>query len=376
VIIIGAGAAGNAAAETLRREGYDGPITMIDGDDGAPCDRPNLSKDYLAGNAPEEWIPLHPPEFYEARRIEIVRAEVAALHPGEHVIELADGSRRTYGALILATGAEPVHLPVPIDEGARLFYLRSLADSRAIIAAADDARRMVVIGASFIGLEVAASLRHRGIEVHVVGPETVPLARIMGPELGAYVRRLHESKGVVFHLGRTVAAVNADHALLDDGTRLEADFVVAGIGVRPRVTLAERSGLKVDNGIVVDEYLATSAPGVWAAGDAARWPDPRTGSAVRVEHWVLAERMGQAAARNALGANQPFNAVPFFWSQHYDATIAYVGHAPDWDRATLEGNPEDMDCAVTFSRNGKRLAVATIFRDDVSLRVEMEMETD
>ncbi len=374
VVILGAGAAGNAAAETLRREGYEGPITMIDADDGAPCDRPNLSKDYLAGNAPEEWIPLHPPEFYADRRIEIVRTEVTAIHPHEHAVEFADGGRRSYGALILAPGAEPVRLPVPVADGARLLYLRTLADSRAIIAAADGARRAVVIGASFIGLEVAASLRNRGVEVHIVAPESVPLAPIMGPELGAYVRQLHESNGVVFHLGRTVAAVNADHATLDNGTRLDADFVVAGIGVRPRLALAQNAGLEIDNGIVCDEFLETSAPGVWAAGDAARWPDPRTGNAIRVEHWVLAERMGQAAARNVLGANQRFDAVPFFWSQHYDATIAYVGHAPDWDRATLEGNPEDMDCAVTFSRNGKRLAVATIFRDEVSLRAEMEME--
>jgi 3-phenylpropionate/trans-cinnamate dioxygenase ferredoxin reductase subunit len=376
VVIVGAGAAGDAAAETLRREGYQGPVTMIDADDGAPCDRPNLSKDYLAGTAPEEWIPLHPPEFYEQHGIEIVRDVVESLDARRRTLTLRDGSVREYGALILAPGAEPVRLPIAVAEGAPFHYLRTLADSRALIAAAQSARRAVVIGASFIGLEVAASLRHRGIDVVVVAPEAHPLERVLGRELGAFIRRVHEANGVLFHLGHTVGEVLADGVVLDDGTRLDGDLVVAGVGVRPRVDLARGAGLAVDNGIVVNEFLATAARGVYAAGDAARFPDARTGEAVRVEHWVLAQRHGQAAARNVLGARARFEGVPFFWSQHYDVVIAYVGHASRWDRVQVEGDPDARDATVTYWRVGRRLAVATIFRDRESLRTEVAMEAE
>jgi NADPH-dependent 2,4-dienoyl-CoA reductase/sulfur reductase-like enzyme/nitrite reductase/ring-hydroxylating ferredoxin subunit len=376
VAIIGAGAAGDSAADTLRREGYQGPITLFDQDDDSPCDRPNLSKDYLAGNAQPEWIPLRAPDYFETKRIEVVRAEVTGLDAGTRTIRWGDGQERSFGAIILATGAEPVRLRVPAEDGARVFYLRTLADSRAIVAAAKDSKRVVVVGASFIGLEVAASLRARELEVHAVAPEDVPLARIMGNDLGRFVRDLHEQKGVRFHLGRTVKSIAGDHVILDDDSRIDSDFVVVGIGVRPRVSLAENAGLDVEKGIVVDEQLRTSAQGIWAAGDTARWPDPRLGTNVRVEHWVVAQRMGQHAARNVLGAGEPFHAAPFFWSRHYDAAIAYVGHAPEWDDADLDGKPEDLDCTVTFRRAGRRLAVATIFRDELSVRTEIEMERE
>jgi NADPH-dependent 2,4-dienoyl-CoA reductase/sulfur reductase-like enzyme/nitrite reductase/ring-hydroxylating ferredoxin subunit len=373
VVIVGAGAAGNAAAEMLRREGYRGPITMIDDDSDAPYDRPNLSKDYLAGTAPEEWIPLHPPDFYEAQDIRIVRAAVASIDPEARTVKAGDESI-PYGALLLATGAEPVRPDIPVSDGARVFTLRSLADSRAIIGAAGNARRVVVVGASFIGLEVAASLRNRAVEVDVVAPERVPLEKVMGPQLGAHIRALHESKGVRFHLERKPARIEADAVVLDDGTRLVCDFVVLGVGVRPRTALAESIGAKVDNGVFVDERLATSVPAVWAAGDIARWPDPITGDRIRVEHWVLAERHGQAAARSMLGKLDRFGEAPFFWSQHYDVVIAYVGHAVEWDDIGVDGDPGENDCTVTFRRGGRRLAIATIFRDEESLRAEVEME--
>jgi len=376
VVIIGAGAAGNSAAETLRRAGYTGPVSLVDPDEAAPCDRPNLSKDYLAGNAPEEWIPLHPPEFYVNERIEIIRSAVESIDTQKREITLGDGSRRRWGALILATGAEPVRLPIANPANTPVFTLRTLADSRAIIEAAKSSSRAVVIGASFIGLEVAAALRKREVEVHVVAPEPVPLARVMGPDLGQYIRSLHEENGVRFHPGRTVKQIETDHVVLDDGTRVNADFVVAGVGVRPRVALAEKTGIKCDNGIIVDEELRTSSPDVWAAGDVANWPDPRSGERVRIEHWALAQRLGQTAARNALGAHERFDAVPFFWSQHYDMVIAYVGHATAWDSARLEGDPAAMDCAVTFTRGGRRLALATIFRDAESLRAEAAMQEE
>lgn len=373
-VIVGAGAAGNAAAEMLRRQGYIGSILMIDPDVDSPYDRPNLSKDYLAGTATEEWIPLHAPDFYDQHRIERVRRTVVSIDPASRTLALDDGSSRTFGVMLLATGAEPVHLESPASGGNQLLYLRSLADSRTIIDRARDAKRVVVIGASFIGLEVAASLRQRRLDVAVVAPEKRPLERVMGPELGAFIQQIHEEHDVVFHLGHTVGEIGRDFVILDDGRRIDADFVVAGVGVRPRVDLARTAGLEVDNGVVVDEFLETSVPGIFAAGDVARWPDPLTREMIRVEHWVLAERQGQAAARNMLGEREPFAEAPFFWSQHYDAVIAYVGHAARWDRIQLDGDPAAKDCTATFVRDGKRTAVATIFRDLDSLRAEVAME--
>jgi apoptosis-inducing factor 3 len=376
VVIIGAGAAGESAAETLRRDGYEGRLTLYDTDPDAPYDRPNLSKDYLAGTASEDWIPLHPPEFYRERGIDIVRnRRVLAVEPSARRIRLDDGGTQEYGALLLATGATPLRLPPDMERGnPALYYLRSLADSKAIIAAAAQGRRAVILGASFIGLEVAASLRARKLEVHVVAPGALPLERVMGPELGGFIRRLHEEHGVIFHLSQKAREIAGGVVILESGERIQADFIVAGIGVRPNIELAERAGLAVDGGVLVDEHLRTSAPGVFAAGDIARWPDPHTAERIRVEHWVVAQRQGQAAARSILGQAEPFNAVPFFWSQHYDVPINYVGHAERWDRIEVDGNIEARDCAVRFIRDNKALAVATIYRDRESLEAEVEME--
>jgi len=372
IVIVGAGAAGNSAAETLRGEGYQGPITMFDPDPDAPYDRPNLSKDYLAGSAQEAWIPLHPPDFYTERDIHIVRnLRVVELEPGEHRLHLDDGSTRDYGALLLATGAAPVRVPQITSS---ILYLRTLRDSKAIIAASTSARRVVILGASFIGLEVAASLRTRKLEVHVVSPDARPLERVMGPELGDFIQKLHEEHGVNFHLRQTAKEIAPSKVVLDNGDRLEADLVVAGIGVRPNLELAERAGLALDRGVAVDQFLQTSAPDLFAAGDIARWPDPHTGERIRVEHWVVAQRQGQAAARNMLGQQVAFDAVPFFWSQHYDVPINYVGHAEGWDRLQIDGDIAARDCSVQFIRGEKVLAAATIYRDRESLEIEAEME--
>jgi apoptosis-inducing factor 3 len=375
IVIVGGGAAGEAAAEMLRREGYSGPITMLSDDDAPPCDRPNLSKDYLAGNAPEEWISLRPPEFYGEHGIELrLGTRVVAIHANARQVELADGSRRGYGALLLATGAEPVRLTVPGSDLPHIHYLRALADSRALVAKATASRRAVVIGASFIGLEVAASLRTRGLEVHVVAPEARPMEAVLGPEVGDLVRRVHEERGIAFHLGTTAAAVDRNGVALQSGERLEADFVVVGIGVRPRTTLAEQSGITVDRGVLVSEYLETSIPGIYAAGDIARWPDRLTGEPIRIEHWVVAERQGQTAARNMLGGSQRFDAVPFFWTQQHDLLLSYVGHARQWDRIEIDGRLEAKDCTVTYWHGGRKLAVLTIGRDRDSLAAEVELE--
>ncbi|MBS0360346.1 MAG: FAD-dependent oxidoreductase [Proteobacteria bacterium] len=375
VVIVGGGAAGAVAAETLRRDGYDGPITILSADEAPPCDRPNLSKDYLAGNAPEEWIPLRPPEFHQAQKIDLqLKTRVAGLDVDARLLTLEDGRQVNYGALLLATGAEPIRLPTPGAQQAHVHTLRSLADSRAIIAAAERAATAVVIGASFIGLEVAASLRTRKLEVHVVAPEDVPMAKVLGPELGHMVKAIHEANGVRFHLGQTVAEIGPDEVRLSGGDTLKADLVVMGVGVKPALALAEQAGLKLDRGVVVDAQLRTSAPGVFAAGDIARWPDPHSGQAIRVEHWVVAERQAQTAARNILGRGEAFDAVPFFWSQHYDVSIHYIGHAEDWDKVEVEGDVAGHDCKVSYLKAGKRLAVATVGRDAANLAAEREME--
>jgi 3-phenylpropionate/trans-cinnamate dioxygenase ferredoxin reductase subunit len=376
VVIVGGGAAGDSAAETLRREGYEGSITIYDPDPEAPYDRPNLSKDYLAGNAQEDWIPLHPPEFYADRGIAIVHdRRVMALDPGERRIRLDNGDTRNYGALILATGATPVRLGSEMDRSTPpVYYLRTFEDSKAIIKAAGSAKSVVILGASFIGLEVAASLRGRGLEVHVVAPDTLPLERVLGTELGGFVQRLHEEHGVVFHLQQKVRDIAGGTVALDNGERLQPQFVVAGIGVRPNLELAERAGLTMDRGVLVSERLETSAPGVFAAGDIARWPDRHTGDNIRVEHWVVAQRQGQAAARSVLGIGGRFDAVPFFWSQHYDVPINYVGHAERWDVTEIDGDVAARDCTVRYRRAGRTLAVATIYRDRESLEAEVQME--
>lgn len=375
IVIVGAGAAGNAAAETLRSEGYDGPITVVGADDSIPYDRPNLSKDYLAGTAPEDWIPLRSPEFYAERQIELVLGQRAArVDTGGHRVLLEDGRSLPYGALLLATGANPVRLDTPGGDLPLVHYLRSLNDSRSIIERAAHVASAVVVGASFIGIEVAASLRARNIETHVVAPESLPMERILGPQLGGFVRALHEEHGVRFHLERTVTRIDEQGVTLDDGTRIDAGLVVFGVGVSPVVDLAEGAGLALDRGVAVDEYLTTSAPGIWAAGDIARWPDAYSGQRIRVEHWVVAERQGRTAARNMLGRRERFDAIPFFWSQHYDVPINYVGHAERWDRIDIAGSIADRDCLVAFREGGRTLAVASINRDVDSLRAELAME--
>ncbi|MEO8580878.1 MAG: FAD-dependent oxidoreductase [Gemmatimonadales bacterium] len=376
VVIIGAGAAGNACAEMLRREAYRGPVTLIDPDADAPYDRPNLSKDYLAGKAPEAWLPLHPKEFYAAQHIEILSGITATkIDVESKVVHLSDGTHRDYGCLLVATGASPIRLDVPGAE--RIVYLRTLKDCRAIIGRLEAGQKAVVVGAGFIGLEVAASLIARGLGVTVVGLEKLPLERVLGAEVGSLIKSVHEGQGVTFQLERKLKAVEEKAVVLDDGTRLEADLVIAGIGVRPNLQLAESAGLTLDNGLAVNEFLETSAEGVFAAGDVARWPDAYSDARLRVEHWVVAERQGQVVARNMLGHRDQFNDIPFFWSEHYDkVSIRYTGHVERWDETRIEGDLMKMDCAVSYMVSGKRRAMATINRDRQNLQTEVELETE
>jgi NADPH-dependent 2,4-dienoyl-CoA reductase/sulfur reductase-like enzyme/nitrite reductase/ring-hydroxylating ferredoxin subunit len=375
VLVLGAGAAGAACVEMLRQEGYTGPITLLGAEAPGPVDRPNLSKDYLAGTAPEEWIPLGTAERYRELGVELLPTDAAvALDPAARTVRTESGRELGYEALLYATGAEPIRLPIPGGDAANVFLLRSLADSRAIIERAQPGRQAVVIGASFIGLEVAASLRHRGVEVQVVAPEEVPLARVLGDEVGRFVKALHEEKGITFHLGTRPSEIGQGLVKLEGGGRLPADFVVMGVGVSPRTQLAEAAGLTVDNGVVVDAELRTSAEGVWAAGDVARFPERRAGELARIEHWVLAERQGQAVARSMLGKGGPFRDPPFFWSAHYDVVLAYVGHAAGWDRVEVRGSLDKRDACVSYWRGDRPLAVMTLFRDQVSLAAEAAFE--
>ncbi len=374
VVIIGAGAAGNAAAEMLRREGYDGLVTMITADEFLPYDRPNLSKDYLAGTASEEWIPLRSADFYREQKVEtFTNTSASAIDTRRRQVTLSDGRSLSYGALLLATGAKPVRLQIPGDDLPHVCYLRTLADSRHIIAKAENAKRAVVIGASFIGLEVAASLRERKLEVAVVGKGSLPLEKILGRELGQLIRETHEQHGVKFHLGRTPAVIQDRQVQLDDGTILDCDLVVVGIGVRPNTSLAETAGIATDNGVLVNEFLETNVSGIFAAGDIARWPDPRAGR-IRVEHWVVAERQGQTAARNILGAREQFVAPPFFWSNHFDLAIRYVGHGSRNDRAVVSGDLKAKDASVIFCVGDKVTAVASVGHDLENLKAEVALE--
>ena len=372
VVIVGAGPAGISCAESLRREGYAGPITLIGTE--APVDRPNLSKDYLAGNAPEEWLPLRTADALEEERVALkLESPARRIDLAARRLELSNGESLDYGALVLATGAEPIRLPIDGAGLPHVHVLRTLADSRAIVAASATARSAVVIGSSFIGLEAAASLRTRGLDVTIVGPETLPLARVLGDEVGAFVKRIHESKGERFRLQRKPVRVTASKVVLDDGEELAADLVVMGVGVRPRLELAEAAGLRTDRGVVVDERMRTSDPHVFAVGDIARFP--YDGELVRIEHIGVAERQGRTAAFAMLGHTPKVRDVPFFWSAHHDVTLSYIGHAERFDRVVVAGSLDARDATVGYLERDRVRAVLTVNRDRAGLLAERAFET-
>jgi NADPH-dependent 2,4-dienoyl-CoA reductase/sulfur reductase-like enzyme/nitrite reductase/ring-hydroxylating ferredoxin subunit len=374
-VIVGGGAAGHAAAERLRQLGFAGTLTVLSEDLDAPYDRPNLSKAYLSGEAPEEWMPLRPADFYAAQGIDLrlgVKAE--KLDPRAKTLTLSTGETLGFDRCLLATGGAPVRPPIPGLGLPHVRFLRSFSDCRALIRGVEGRKRVVIVGAGFIGLEGAAALRARGLEVTVVAPQSLPLEHVVGREVAAFLRGVHEKNGVRFRLGHTVEKIEPGAVVLDGGALEPADLVLVAAGIRPNVALASEAGLLCENGVLVDGRLETSAPGVFAAGDLARWRDPRTGGLWRVEHWAVAQRQGQLAAANMLGANRENRDVPFFWTQQFDVTLHYVGHVERAEKPELFGSLEGRDAAVAFHENGRIGAVLTIGRDQQSLLVEEALE--
>jgi NADPH-dependent 2,4-dienoyl-CoA reductase/sulfur reductase-like enzyme/nitrite reductase/ring-hydroxylating ferredoxin subunit len=372
--IAGGGAAGFAAAHALRRLGWAGAISMVSEEADQPYDRTLLTKDVLEGTSGEDWLPIARHSLADLGVDFHGGASVQHVDAVRKRIRLADGDELAYAKLLLATGAAPKR---PGFLGADLPHvttLRSVDDCRRILARATPGARVAVIGGSFIAMEAAASLRGRGLSVDVVAPEAHPLERIFGRQLSDLVVQAHAEKGVRLHFGAKVQSVEGDRVLLDGGGEIEADLVIVGIGVEPRIALAEAAGLTLDRGVAVNSRLETSQPDIFAAGDIARWPDPHTGEAIRVEHWAVAERQGQTAAANMLGRNQHFTMAPFFWTKHFDLSIRYVGHAETWDETIVEGDLAKRDGLVRFRRDGRDLAVATVERDRDSLRAELAME--
>ena len=375
IVIVGGGAAGLACANELRRRGYAGEITILSADADPPCDRPNLSKDYLAGSAPEEWLWLRGEDWYADKDIDFrLSTEVSRIDPGARTVHCASGEQLAFDRLLIATGAEPNRLDAPGLERPNVHTLRSVRDARALSEQAHPGARAVIVGASFIGLEAAAALRQRNVEVDIVSVEEIPLEHVFGRDVGLQLQALHESKGVRFHLNCVVKDFDGHRVELGDGQRIAADFVLVAIGVRPRTALAEAAGASVRNGVLVDAQLETSLPGIYAAGDIAAYPEPISGETARIEHWVVAERQGEVAAANMLGEKERFQSAPFFWTEQYGVPLRYVGRASGWEAVTVEGSVEEGSLVARYFIDGTHCATATIGRDRENLEDEVALE--
>ena len=374
IVIIGGGAAGNAAAEELCRANYAGKIVILNAVETVPLDRPNLSKDYLAGEAQPDWLPLRDEKWYAARTIDLQRnTSVARINPSEHTVVTKDGKSIAYNKLLLATGATPRNLKdTPGTDLGNVFLLRELRDSDNIIEASKDAKKAVVIGASFIGMEVAASLaKGRKLSVTVVAPEALPFERILGPEIGRMFQTEHEANGVQFQLRSEVAEIkgkgkNVASVVLKSGEEIAADLVVIGVGVQPTTDYLTEPGLRMndkDHSVEVNGRLQTSHPDIYAAGDIARWNNEH-GNSQRIEHWRAAQQQGIVAARNMVGRADEITAhVPFFWTTQWDIELRYVGHAEQWDEIIYRGHPQDKDFLAFYVAKRQLLAAAGLERD-------------
>jgi len=379
-VIIGAGAAGYAAAQTLREEGFRGSLVMITREDRAPYDRPNLSKDYLHGHAEPEWMPLRPEQFYRGHDIKLLlNKEVSRVEPHAKKITFESGETMDYDALLVATGGAPVRLNIPGSDLKNVCLLRSFADADSIIETATRSQRAVVVGASFIAMEAAFSLRERGLDVTVVAPSQEPFETTLGAEVGEVFRREHEAHGVRFKLGCIVYRFEGNHqveaVMLDNGERIETDMVVVGAGVRPVTKFLEGVELDESGAVVVDSRLR-AAEGVYAAGDIASFVDTRRGKRERIEHWRTAQQQGRTAARNMVGRDVEFDGVPFFWTRQFDVGLLYVGRATSWDEIVYRGEVSSRDFLAFYVKDNRVLAVAGMNRDAEMAAVEELMRLD
>ena len=374
-MIVGASLAGAKAAEELRTQGFDGRVVLIGSEQERPYERPPLTKDYLRGESEREKAYVHEQGFYEAHEIELeTDATVTALDPATRRVTLADGRELCYDRVLLATGAEPRRIPIAGADLAGVHYLRTLADCDALRERLDTGGRVVVVGGGWIGSEFAASARQRGLEVATVDPASLPLERIFGPQIGAFYRDVHRDHGVELALGEGVEAFEGDGALervrTATGRVIDCDFAVVGIGVAPRVELAIGAGIEVDNGILVDETLQTSAPSVFAAGDVAHAWHPFFGERIRVEHWSNALNQGPAAARAMLGQAVSYDRLPYFFSDQYDVGMEYSGHAPKWDEVVFRGDRARGQFIAFWVRAGRVIAGMNVNVWDVNEHIQ------
>jgi len=360
IAIIGAGGAGSAAAEALREAGYRGRLLLI-GDEHPPYDRPSCSKQYLAGQSSDEQISLRSPEFYNNKGIECAARRVSSVDVETRTIVFEKSPGIIADKILLATGAVPIPLEIPGNDLLHVFTLRGWADSRAIRERAKESRHAVVVGDGFIGMEAAASLAEHDCRVTVVSRNSVPMANIFGDRIGQLLRKLHENNGIQFCCDQNVRRLIGEGSVkaveLDDGSRLPADLVVVGIGVRPNTQIVQMYPKNADGGIDVDQYLRLNEH-VFAAGDIACYPDRYSGERVRVEHWRVAEQQGRVAARNMVGPSLPYDAVPFFWTRQFGVSFAYAGHASQWDEVIFTGAPEEMDFSAYYVKDDRLLAIA------------------
>ena len=379
-VIAGGGAAGYAAAQTLREDGFTGRLLLITRENHLPYDRPNLSKEYVQGNAEPGWLPLRSEDFFAEQDIEIRQGkEIKRIDTAKKTITFADGEALRCDALLVATGGEPRKLPFQLESQENVFLLRSYDDSDAIIAAAEKGKRAIVIGASFIGMEVASSLMARGCEVTVVAPDDVPFQKILGAEIGRLFQDVHEEQGVKFKLGVSVEDFTGPEkvtaVILENGERLEADLVLVGIGVKPATDFLEGVTLHRDGGVIVDEHMR-AADGVYAAGDIAYFPHPLTGERQRIEHWRTAMQQGRIAAHNMAGKDVSYDGVPFFWTRQFDVGLLYVGHAKQWDEIIYQGDVSGRDFLAFYVKENRVLAVAGMNRDPEMAAIEELMRMD
>ena len=360
-VIVGASLAGAKAAETLREEGFTGKVVLIGEEAVRPYERPPLSKDYLRGESVRESAFVHDGGFYDEHDIELrLSTRVQALDPPTKEVVLDSGERLPFDAALLTTGAAPRRLSLPGGDLKGVEYLRSMADCDRLHKSIKAANRMVVIGAGWIGCEVAASARQMGTDVAMVEVANVPLERVLGPELGAFYRDVHADHGVELHLGvgtsELLGATKVEEVVLADGNVLAADLVVVGVGVTPRTELADSAGLKLDNGVITDEWLTTSSPNVYAAGDIANAWHPILQRRIRLEHWSSALNQGPAAARNMLGIKTPYERIPYFFSDQYDVGMEYSGLAVEWDNVVFRGDPATREFIAFWLKEGRLAA--------------------